>query len=74
MKLELRRIGQEIALALPDDLLARAGLSAGDFVDMRIDDDGSIRLVADREMTRAMRVARQVMDEYSETLKALADS
>ena len=73
MKLELKKIGNSTGLILPKELLARLGLAQGDEV---IVTEGPERTITvspyadDDEET--MRIAREVMKEYKNTLKALA--
>ncbi|HRN84717.1 MAG TPA: AbrB/MazE/SpoVT family DNA-binding domain-containing protein [Hyphomicrobium sp.] len=73
MKLEIKKIGNSTGLILPKELLARMGLSQGDEVLVTEGPDRTISItphVDDDEET--MRIARDVMKEYRNTLKALA--
>ena len=73
MKLKLKKIGNSTGLILPKELLARLGLQQGDEVVVSEGPDRTITVspyADDDEET--MRIARQVMREYKNTLKALA--
>lgn len=73
MKLELKKIGNSTGLILPKELLARLNLEQGDEVVVTEGPDRTITVspyADDDEET--MRIARQVMKDYKNTLKALA--
>lgn len=73
MKLELKRIGNSTGLILPKELLARLGLEQGDSVMVSEGPERTVTLsayAADDEET--MEIARRVMRDYKNTLKALA--
>jgi putative addiction module antidote len=73
MKLEIKKIGNSTGLILPKELLARLGLRQGDSVFVTEGPDRSLAVspyADDDEET--MRLAREVMGEYKNTLKALA--
>ena len=74
MKLEIKKIGNSTGLILPKELLARLGLQQGDNVIVTEGPDRSLTVSpydSDDEVT--MRIAREVMKEYKNTLKALAE-
>jgi putative addiction module antidote len=73
MKLQLKKIGNSTGLILPKELLARLNLELGDEVIVSEGPDRSLTVTphtGDDEDT--MRIAREVMKEYANTLKALA--
>jgi putative addiction module antidote len=73
MKLEIKKIGNSTGIILPKELLVRLGLEQGDAVVATEGPDRSLTLspyAADDEET--MRIARDVMKKYKNTLKALA--
>lgn len=74
MKLELKKIGNSTGLILPKDLLARlgVGVGVGDGLYAKVTDDGLSLVVVDRDHDEAMRIAREVMDEYKDTFRELA--
>ncbi len=73
MKLELKKIGNSTGLILPKELLARLGLQQGDSVTVTEGPERTITVSAyaeDDEET--MSLAREIMREYKNTMKALA--
>ena len=73
MKLEIKKIGNSTGLILPKELLARVGLEQGDEVMVTEGPERTLTMspyVDDDAET--MRIAREVMNEYKNTLKALA--
>jgi antitoxin component of MazEF toxin-antitoxin module len=48
MKLQITRIDEGEFLALPEHLLTALGVSAGDLVDLVINEDGSVRIDPDQ--------------------------
>ena len=72
MKLQLRRIDDQLVCTLPDEVVARLGWGPGDTVDL--DSDGSVLKIVRTQTAydRAMKIARKVMDEYHSTLETLA--
>lgn len=73
MKLQLKKIGNSTGLILPKELLARLGLEQGDEVVVSEGPERTITVspYADDD-DETMRIAREVMKEYKNTLKALA--
>ena len=73
MKLELKKIGNSTGLILPKDLLARLGLEQGDSVMVTEGPDRTLTVSSYTEDDdETMRLARKVMHDYRNTLKALA--
>ena len=74
MKLEIKKIGNSTGLILPKDLLARLGLQQGDEVVVTEGPNRSLTVSPyDSDDDETMRIAREVMKEYKNTLKALAE-
>jgi putative addiction module antidote len=73
VKLEIKKIGNSTGLILPKELLIRLGLGPGDAVTVTEGPDRTITVTpyADDD-DETMRIAREVMKEYKNTLKALA--
>ncbi|MCH9806234.1 MAG: AbrB/MazE/SpoVT family DNA-binding domain-containing protein [Alphaproteobacteria bacterium] len=72
MKLQLKRIGNSTGLILPKELLARLNLEQGDEVIVSEGPEGfSVTTFSDDD-EETMRLARDVIKEYRNTLKALA--
>jgi putative addiction module antidote len=73
MKLEIKKIGNSTGIILPKELLAELKLKQGQWVHVTSLPDGGVRLTPyDPEFETAMSVLDDVMDEYRDTLKALA--
>ena len=74
MKLELKKIGNSTGIILPKELLARLGLEQGDAVHVTEGPDRSVKLsVYDPHHDKVMEIGQDVMREYCETFKALAE-
>lgn len=73
-ELEVRAIGDEIALLLDEDALKLIGVSVGDSVLLLEHPDGLRLIPKDSEIGRAMVAAERVMKQYSGALKRLAES
>lgn len=73
MRLEVKKIGNSTGVILPKDLLNRLNLQQGQWLHVSELPDGGVRLTPyDPEFDRAMSVVDEVMDEYRDTLRALA--
>jgi putative addiction module antidote len=73
MKLEIKKIGNSTGLILPKELLAELDLKQGQWVHVSRLPDGGVRLTPyDPDFDEAMTVVGDLMDEYRDTLKALA--
>ena len=73
MKLEIKKIGNSTGVILPKELLARLNLSQGEWVYVTELPDGGVRLTPyDPDFEDVMRLADEIMDEYRDTLRALA--
>jgi antitoxin component of MazEF toxin-antitoxin module len=75
MKAEVIRIGDELALILPNEIVTSLDIAKGQRLYVRRLADGGFRVGAnDPEYDKGMRIAERVMAEYAETFKALAKS
>ena len=72
MKLKVQNIEGEFALIFSQGELAQLGLAVGDFFDAETGEDGALNLMRDRDFTKTMRIAREVMIEYRNTFLVLA--
>lgn len=73
MKLEIKKIGNSTGLILPKELLARLGLQQGDEVTVSEGPDRTLTVTPySNDDDETMRIAREIMSEYKNTLKALA--
>ncbi len=73
MKLEIKKIGNSTGIILPKELLARLGLKQGDSLTVSEGPDRTITITPySDDDNETMRIAREVMSEYKNTLKALA--
>lgn len=73
MKLEIKKIGNSTGLILPKELLARLGLEQGDEVFISEGPDRTLTVTPySGDDDETMRIAREIMSEYKNTLKALA--
>jgi putative addiction module antidote len=73
MKLEVKKIGNSTGLILPKELVSRLNLKQGDWLQVTEGADRSIRLSTfNPDFEKAMTIVEEVMDEYRDTLRALA--
>ena len=71
--LQIRKIGNSVGLILPKDLLARLRLEEGDKLHVTEAPERAFKLSPyDPQHAEFMRIAREVMDEYQDTFRALA--
>lgn len=71
--LQIRKIGNSVGLILPKDLLARLKLNDGDKLHVIEQSERGLKLSPyDPKHAKAMAIARKVMVEYHDTLRALA--
>ncbi len=71
--LEVLQIGDSLGVVLPPDMLARLGLKAGDRLQAVEQPGHGVNLSPyDAKRTRALAIARGVMDKYEETFRILA--
>ncbi|MEX2034793.1 MAG: AbrB/MazE/SpoVT family DNA-binding domain-containing protein [Xanthobacteraceae bacterium] len=71
--LRVSKIGNSVGLILPKELLARLKWKEGDRLHIIEQTERGIKLTPyDPKHAKAMKIARQVMDEYQDTFRALA--
>jgi putative addiction module antidote len=71
--LQIRKIGNSVGLILPKELLARLRLQEGDKLHVIEQPERGIKLTPyDPKHAKTMRIAREVMEEYKDTFRALA--
>jgi putative addiction module antidote len=71
--LQIRKIGNSVGLILPKELLARLKLKEGDKLHIVEQAERGLKLTPyDPQHSETMRIAREVMDEYQDTFRALA--
>lgn len=71
--IQIRRIGNSAGLILPRELLARLKLKEGDKLYITEQPERGFKLSPyDPQHARTMEIAREVMEEYQDTFRALA--
>ena len=71
--IQIRKIGNSIGLILPKELLARLKLKEGDKLHITEQPERGFKLSPyDPDHARTMKIARDVMEEYQDTFRALA--
>ena len=71
--LRIKKIGNSVGLILPKDLLARLKLKEGDQLHIVEQTERGFKLSPyDPKHAKTMKIAREVMEEYQDTFKALA--
>ena len=74
MKIELRKCGENLTLALPPELVSELHWEPGDICECHIEADGLRIVRTETAHDRAMKIAREVMDEYHDVFATLAKS
>jgi putative addiction module antidote len=73
MKLEIKRIGNSDGVILPRELMQRMDLKRGQQFHVTELPGGGLQLLPyDPDFEKTMQIADEVMDEYRDTLAALA--
>jgi putative addiction module antidote len=73
MKIEVKRIGNSDGFILPRDLMERLEIHRGQQFNVVELPGGGLQLLPyDPDFERALDIAEEVMDEYRDTLAALA--
>lgn len=73
MKIEVKKIGNSTGVILPKELLARLGLKQGDTLFVTEVAGGGLQLVPyDPDFEKTMEIVDEIIDEYRDTLAALA--
>jgi putative addiction module antidote len=74
MKLRIEKIGNSAVLVLPDELLGKLNLREGQWVELSELPGGGLRLTpCTADVQKTMAILDDVMVEYHDTLKKLAD-
>ena len=71
-KLKVTQIGNSLGVVLPKELLVEMGVAKGDELFVRRTPEGHVLSTADPEFENAMKVARDIMKRYRNTLRELA--
>ena len=74
MEIQIRKCGDELSIVFPTSLVAQLGWAHGDILSAEVSGDGVAITRAMTAHDHAMKIARKAMDEYRETLEALAKS
>lgn len=73
MKIEVKKIGNSTGFLLPRDVVVRLGLEQGATFHLTEMADGGLRLTPyDPDFDKAMAIVDDIMDEYKDTLRVLA--
>jgi putative addiction module antidote len=73
MRIEIKKIGNSDGLILPRELMQRLDLKRGQFLHViEIAGGGFQAIPYDPDFEKTMEIADEVMDEYKDTLAALA--
>lgn len=72
MELKVRAIGNSVGVVLPRDILARLKVDAGDILHVVETKDGIILTPLDPNVAEQMRIGRDVMHRFRDTLRILA--
>jgi antitoxin MazE len=73
MKIEIKRIGNSDGLILPRELMQRLDLKRGQQLHVNELPGGGLQLLPyDPDFEKTMELAEEAMDEYKDTLAALA--
>ena len=73
MRLEIKKIGNSDGLILPREFMQQLDLKRGEFLHLEPLPGGGFRATPDDpDFERSMEIADEVIDEYRDTLAALA--
>ncbi|MGU3539019.1 AbrB/MazE/SpoVT family DNA-binding domain-containing protein [Methylobacterium sp. A54F] len=73
MKLEVKKIGNSTGLIMPRELLTKLNLQQGQWLHVTELPDGGVRLTPyDPDFDQAMAAVEEIMEEYKDTLRVLA--
>jgi putative addiction module antidote len=73
VKIEVKKIGNSTGLILPKELVSRLNLEQGQWLHVQEIPEGGVRLTPyDPDFDAAMELVDEIMDEYRDTLRALA--
>jgi putative addiction module antidote len=74
MKVKVRKFKEKLGVVFPDEVITSLGWEPGDVLDVEVEDNGLKIVRVETAFDRAMRIAKDAMDEYREALQALAKS
>jgi antitoxin component of MazEF toxin-antitoxin module len=74
MKMKVRKFKEKLGIVFPDEVVAPLGWEPGDVLEVEVENNGLKIVRVETAFDRAMRIAEEAMDEYRETLQALAKS
>jgi putative addiction module antidote len=73
MRIEIKKIGNSDGLILPRDFMQQLDLKRGEFLHLEPMPGGGFRATPyDPDFEKSMEIAEEVIDEYRDTLAALA--
>jgi len=72
LELKLRKVGNSVGLVLPKQALAHLKVGEGDTLCLTDATEGSVRMTANPEVSQQMKVVKDVMHRYRNTLRELA--
>jgi putative addiction module antidote len=72
MKVKVCQFDEQLGVLLPDELISSLGWEPGDVLQVEVE-NGNLKIVrVQTALEDSMQVAETLMDEYRETLEALA--
>jgi antitoxin component of MazEF toxin-antitoxin module len=74
MKIEIRKCGHNLTVALPPELVSELRWEPGDVCECQIEADGLRIVRTETAHEHVMKIADEVMDEYREVFETLAKS
>ena len=73
MKIEAKRIGNSTGFIIPREVAVRLGVEQGKAYYLTETADGGVRITPyDPDFDQTMKIVDEIMDEYKDTLRALA--
>jgi bifunctional DNA-binding transcriptional regulator/antitoxin component of YhaV-PrlF toxin-antitoxin module len=74
MKLEIRKVADDTVIVVPAEFASRLGWEPGDVCEGEVHGDQLWLVRTETKHARAMKIARQAMEQYRDTLEKLAKS
>jgi antitoxin component of MazEF toxin-antitoxin module len=74
MKLRLCKVDNDVALVLPAAVVSRLDWEPGDVCEVEVHGDALRVVRTESKHASAMKIARQMMEEYRDTFETLAKS
>ena len=72
MALKIRRLGNSMGVVIPKEVLVRLNVEMGDTIFLTESPDGFHLTAYDEEFEKQMKIARKIMKEDRDILRALA--